>query len=172
MFRRQLEAKVLASCAVIGCNAESLNFRSAFKMHVKRRRLPNFESCSVALFTSLALGGAALPARSQAPATPSSISSTPSTVRSTTAAVPSTPRRGMAGSRSGPTPADGSRAAPPYQQVSEQLAQSFKRADLDSDGQLSRQETSGWPAVTRGFDQIDSNKDGSISSAEFDEALK
>lgn len=35
-------------------------------MHVKRRRLPNFEACSVALFTSLALGGATLPARSQA----------------------------------------------------------------------------------------------------------
>jgi hypothetical protein len=35
------------------------------KTHVKRRRLPNFESCSVALFASLALGSATGPARSE-----------------------------------------------------------------------------------------------------------
>ncbi len=34
-------------------------------MHVKRRRLPNFESCSVALFASLAMGSTTLPARAQ-----------------------------------------------------------------------------------------------------------
>ena len=39
-------------------------------MHVKRRRLPNFEACSVALFASLAMGAAALPARTQIPITP------------------------------------------------------------------------------------------------------
>jgi hypothetical protein len=44
-------------------------------MPVKKRRLPNFESCSVALFTSLALGGTSLPARSQMPSPPSSTSS-------------------------------------------------------------------------------------------------
>jgi hypothetical protein len=43
-------------------------------MPVKKRLLPNFESCSVALFTSLALGGTTLPARSQVPSTPSSTS--------------------------------------------------------------------------------------------------
>ena len=56
-------------------------------MHVKRRRLPNFEACSVALFTSLALGSATLPARahSAAPIT-RSLSSTapaPSAARTT-----------------------------------------------------------------------------------------
>ena len=39
-------------------------------MHVKRRRLPNFEACSVALFASLAMGAAALPARNQLPLAP------------------------------------------------------------------------------------------------------
>ena len=34
-------------------------------MPVKRRRLSNFESCSVALFASLALGSATLPSRTQ-----------------------------------------------------------------------------------------------------------
>lgn len=50
-------------------------------MHVKRRLLPNFESCSVALFASLAMGSTTLPARAQgaAPATRSFTSSTPST---------------------------------------------------------------------------------------------
>jgi hypothetical protein len=39
-------------------------------MHVKRRRLPNFEACSVALFATLAMGAAALPARTQIPTAP------------------------------------------------------------------------------------------------------
>jgi hypothetical protein len=60
-------------------------------MHVKRRRIPNFESCSVALFTSLALGGAALPARSQTPSSPP-ITSSNSTVSSANSTVPSKSR--------------------------------------------------------------------------------
>jgi len=49
-------------------------------MHVKRRRLPNFESCSVALFASLAMGSTTLPARAQgaAPSARSLTSTTPS----------------------------------------------------------------------------------------------
>ena len=49
MYPTQREAKVLALAAVIGCNAQSFHFEELFPMHVKRRRLPNFESCSVAL---------------------------------------------------------------------------------------------------------------------------
>lgn len=133
-------------------------------MHVKRRRLPNFEACSVALFTSLALGGAALPARSQTPSSPS--------VTSTTSTVPSTPRSGTASFQIGPTASQTSAAIPPNRRTPEQLAQAFKRTDVNGDGQLSRQEASSWSGLSRSFDQIDSNKDGSISSAEFDEALK
>ncbi len=48
----------------------------------------------------------------------------------------------------------------------------FTRSDTDGDGQLSRQEASMWAGLSSRFDQIDANKDGSISSAEFDEALK
>ncbi len=51
-------------------------------MRVKRRRLPNFESCSVALFASLAMGSTTLPARAQG-AAPSA--------RSLTSTAPSTP---------------------------------------------------------------------------------
>lgn len=48
-------------------------------MHVKRL-LPNFESCSVALFASLALGSTTLPARAQggAPSTRALVATTPS----------------------------------------------------------------------------------------------
>lgn len=140
-------------------------------MHVKRRRLPNFESCSVALFTSMALGGAALPARSQSPSAPPITSST-SAVPSSTSTVPATTRSGPTGYRIVPASGPDSSASPPERRVSGQLAQVFKGADLNGDGQLSREETSAWPALTSGFDEIDRNKDGSISSAEFDEALK
>jgi len=48
-------------------------------MRVKRRLLPNFESCSVALFASLAMGSTTLPARAQggAPSTRSVTSTSP-----------------------------------------------------------------------------------------------
>lgn len=114
-------------------------------MHVKRRRLPNFEICSVALFATLALSGP-LQARAQT-------------------AAPSTPT-------SQSTPAPNSGAIPPNRWTREQLTQAFKRGDSDGDGQLSRQEASVWAGLSSRFDQIDTNKDGSISSAEFDEALK
>jgi hypothetical protein len=48
----------------MGCNAQSCHFKERPPMHVKRR-LPNFESCSVALFASLAMGSTTLPARAQ-----------------------------------------------------------------------------------------------------------
>jgi hypothetical protein len=44
------------------------------EMTVEKRRLPNFEACSVALFASLALGSTTFSSRSQLPFTPSSTS--------------------------------------------------------------------------------------------------
>jgi EF hand domain-containing protein len=145
-----------------GLECAVLQLLELFQMHVKRRRLPNFESCSVALFTSMALGGAALPARSQATSSPPITSST-STVPATAATLP-------AGARGGPPPRQFANATPHRRNVSEPLAHTFKDANLDGDGQLSGQET--WPPLSSSFDPFDRNKDGSISSAEFDEALK
>lgn len=122
-------------------------------MPLKRRPLPNFEACSVALFTSLALGSAALPARAQAPS-------------STTAPAP---RSGTATFQIGPTV--GATASPTGWTL-ERRTQTFKRADRNTDGKLSRQEMASSSGLPRSFDEIDRNKDGSISSAEFDEALK
>ena len=133
-------------------------------MHVKRRRpLPNFEACSVALFTTLAVGGAPLPARAQTPYSPS--------VPSSTSTVPSPPR-GTGTFQIGPlTPAAGA-AATSARWTPQQRAQTFKSADKNGNGQLSGEEAAALPGLPRSFDQMDSNKDGSISSAEFDEALK
>jgi hypothetical protein len=78
----QRNAKVLAASACIRCNAQSFHFEEHFQMHVKRRRLTNFESCSVALFASLAMGSATLPARAQGAAP---------TARSAPSAAPSAP---------------------------------------------------------------------------------
>ena len=114
-------------------------------MSLKRRLLPNFETCSVALFATLALGGH-IQARAQI-------------------ATFSTPP-----SQSSPAPNGG--AVPPNRWTREKLTQAFKRVDTDSDGQLSRQEASLLAGLPGRFDRIDANKDGSISSAEFDEALK
>ena len=115
-------------------------------MSVKRRRLlPNFETCSVALFATLALGGH-IQARAQI-------------------ATFSTPT-----SQTSPAPNGG--AIPPNRWTRENLTQAFKRVDTDRDGQLSRQEASLLAGLSSHFDRIDANKDGSISSAEFDEALK
>ena len=114
-------------------------------MSVKRRRLPNFETCSVTLFATFALYGP-LPSRAQAP--------TPSLP------VPQT------------RPAANNGAIPSNRWTPELLREAFKQADVNQDGQLSRDEAAVSKGLLRRFDQIDTNKDGSISSAEFDEALK
>jgi len=162
MFRKQLRAKVLALRRRMGWNARSIHFQEQSQMHVKRRRiLPNFETCSVALFASMALYGP-LPLRAQTSAPPApSVASTPSTH-----SAPS--RNGAPGAQAVST----QDAIPPNRWTREQLSQVFKKSDVNSDGLLSREEASVWAGLSRRFDQIDANKDGSISSAEFDEALK
>jgi Ca2+-binding EF-hand superfamily protein len=47
------------------------------------------------------------------------------------------------------------------------LAAAFKRADADADGKLSKEESARMPAVAEKFGELDSNKDGFLSMAEF-----
>lgn len=170
----------------MGCNGQSFHF-AAYPMRLKRRRLSNFEACSVALFTSLALGGAALAVRAQTPST-HSISAAPSAYRSTARGAPAnSAQAGQATTRA---------AIPPNHWPPERPAQTFKRGDGNGGEQLSHQEASVWPGPSRRFDRIDTTrstsysapsprsdlshhvdhidtgKDGSISSAQFDESLK
>ncbi|HWP11698.1 MAG TPA: EF-hand domain-containing protein, partial [Ramlibacter sp.] len=92
------------------------------------------------------------------PSAPSSTSTVPSPPRGTATFGPLTPAAGAAATSARWTP--------------EQRAQAFKSADKNGNGQLSRQEAAALTGLPRSSDQMDSNKDGSISSAEFDEALK
>jgi Ca2+-binding EF-hand superfamily protein len=50
--------------------------------------------------------------------------------------------------------------------------EAFARADKNADGKLSKEEAENLPAIAQRFDQIDTDKDGSISQAEYLAALK
>jgi hypothetical protein len=117
-------------------------------MRTRRRTLPDFEACSVALFTLLLLGGA-LHARAQTTPPPPT-KPTPTAQMSATAAAP----------------------IPANQWTLNQIADAFKRTDTNADGQISRDEARIWNGLTRNFDKVDTNHDGVISNAEFHEALK
>ena len=130
-------------------------------MSQKKRRLPNFENCSVALFTTLALYGP-VSARAQAPAVAPPARSAPAPAPGST--------RPTAGTTLGA--AASHQPIPPNRWSADELSGAFRKADVNGDGQLSRSEAAIWPGLARQFDQVDRNKDGSISSAEFDEALK
>jgi hypothetical protein len=43
----------------------------------------------------------------------------------------------------------------------------FKRADANQDGKLSKEEAARMPAIAAKFDELDKDKDGSLSMAEF-----
>ena len=118
-------------------------------MHLKKRfRIANFEAHSVALFTTLALSAGL------ATAQPNPASSLP--------AAPKSP----------PGTSQANDTIPPNRWTAAQIQDAFRKADQDRDGKISRQEATIWTGLSRQFDLVDTNKDGSISSAEFDEALK
>ncbi len=50
--------------------------------------------------------------------------------------------------------------------------EAFVRADKNGDGKLSKEEAESLPAIANRFEQIDTDKDGSISQAEYLAALK
>ena len=57
---------------------------------------------------------------------------------------------------------------PPNQWNAAQARQAFDLADGNSDGQLSRQEAQSLVILPRSFEDMDQNKDGVISRAEFE----
>jgi EF hand len=50
--------------------------------------------------------------------------------------------------------------------------EAFERSDKNGDGKLSKDEAENLPAIAQRFEQIDTDKDGSISKTEYLEALK
>ena len=53
-----------------------------------------------------------------------------------------------------------------------EAAAAFTKADKNGDGKLSREEAASLPAIASNFDKFDTDKDGSISPAEFAKAMK
>ena len=54
--------------------------------------------------------------------------------------------------------------------TAQDLEAAFKRADVNHDGKLSRQEAERFPALAQRFEQIDGNHDSFISLEEFGQA--
>jgi|LNFM01.1.fsa_nt_gb hypothetical protein len=52
------------------------------------------------------------------------------------------------------------------------ISATFKQADKNGDGKLSREEAAALPAVADNHDKVDANADGSISADEFAKAMK
>jgi hypothetical protein len=151
MHQTQPEEIVLAMSGRVRWNVRSST--TSGPMTRKKSLLPEFDACSVALFTSLVFMGP-LPSRAQQPPPPRPALAAPR------AHAPASSR------------ALGGDTIPPNRWTLEEVHDMFRRADTDGDGQLSPEEAAAWPGLAQHFDRYDTNKDGSISSAEFDEALK
>ncbi|AOG23099.1 calcium-binding protein [Acidovorax sp. RAC01] len=116
-------------------------------MKAMQRRTYAFDTRSVMLFAALSLGGAAA---LHAQTTPSS----PSTSQTEKTRQPS-----------------GSGTAPAAPDAKAGAAASFDRADTNKDGKLSVQEAARLPVIAQRFQQLDADKDGSLSRTEFEKAL-
>ncbi|RZU00839.1 EF-hand domain-containing protein [Rivibacter subsaxonicus] len=57
--------------------------------------------------------------------------------------------------------------AAPATSMEAQLKSSFARADTNTDGKLSKEEAKRLPEVSARFEELDTDKDGSLSYAEF-----
>ncbi len=119
--------------------------------------LASFDTRSVLLFAALSLGGvAALHAQPQ----PSAGSTTPGASQRAPRAVmgpgPSSAQPGSAGMNASDT---ASKAA-------------FDRADTNHDGQLSPTEAAALPAIGNRFEELDTDRNGMLSNAEFHEGVK
>lgn len=56
--------------------------------------------------------------------------------------------------------------------VSTAAAAAFDKADSNKDGQLSAQEAATLPAISQRFKELDTDKNGSLSRAEFDKGVQ
>ena len=121
-------------------------------MKALQRRNYSFDTRSVMLFAALSLGGAgALQAQ------------TPSTL--------SPPQFGPA-SKGTAQSGSGFSVGPSSGGVSTAAAAAFDKADSNKDGQLSAQEAATLPAISQRFKEIDTDKNGSLSRAEFDKRVQ
>ena len=113
-------------------------------MHVKRLRLSSFETRSLALFASLAL------------------SSGVAVAQFTVGPGPAKP---------GMTAAPSKAVIPANSRTAKQLADAFRQTDTDGNGSISRQEAR-LSGLSGDFNKADTNRDGVLSRAEFDQSFQ
>ncbi|NMM81815.1 hypothetical protein B2J86_12930 [Acidovorax sp. SRB_14] len=119
-------------------------------MHLTKQRTAPFDARSVLLFAALALGGAAAVRAQTAPGASSPNASGPAaTVQTAT----HSPRSGSGSAHSATETA-------------------FVRADTNHDGKLSATEAAALPAIGNRFQQLDADKDGFLSRAEFEKGAQ
>jgi hypothetical protein len=104
----------------------------------KQRPLSSFDARSVMLFAAITVGGGFAQAQP----------------------APSTARLNAPVNATSP-------ASAKVNGASEKKHPAFEAADADRDGKLTRDETKQLAALKRGFDRFDTDKDGTISYAEF-----
>lgn len=115
-------------------------------MKAMQRRISRFEKRSVMLFAAFTLSGAGALHAQTAPGASGPYGS---------GASARTTQQGSAASGAGAGQGRAGTAAP------------FERADINQDGKLSVQEAAQLPALVQRFHQLDADKDGSLSPAEF-----
>lgn len=119
-------------------------------MKALQRRTYSFDTRSVMLFAAISLSGAgALHAQST--------SSSPQPAPASKAA----PQADTSKYSYGPGTGNPSMAA----------TTAFNRADADKDGQLTEKEATQLPAISQRFKELDKDKSGSLSPAEFEKGL-
>ncbi|WP_462386600.1 EF-hand domain-containing protein [Acidovorax sp. Q11] len=119
-------------------------------MKALQRRTYSFDTRSVMLFAALSLGGmGALHAQTAASSSPPQLG--PQSKGTT---------QSGAGFTVGPSGNATTAAA------------AFERADTNKDGQLSAQEAATLPAISQRFKELDTDKNGALSRAEFDKGVQ
>lgn len=119
----------------------------------RKHFMSDFETHSTLLMAALVLGAASCAHAQTGAVSPAS---------------PNSPPSHMSPSATSPA-ADGAAASviPRNKVTSKDLDAIFLQADTSKDGKLDRRETESLPIVSQSFEQLDSNRDGFISRAEF-----
>ncbi|ART56522.1 calcium-binding protein [Acidovorax carolinensis] len=118
-------------------------------MKAIQRRTFAFDARSVLMFTALSLGGIAALQAQTAPAAAPKAQGGPSYGPATSSPHPTTPTAMGASSTA-----------------------AFDRADANGDGKLSTDEAATLPAIGNRFEQLDTDRDGSLSRAEFEKGAR